>query len=93
MDNIAHIGLVDTHTKSDGCDDDINSLVEEGILVVGTGLGIHTSVISQGLDAVGYEQFGQLLDLLTAQAVDNAALAVVLLDKANDVVVYIVLGA
>ena len=71
----------------------ISALVQEGILVVGSCLCIHTCVVGQGLDAVGYEQLGQLLNLFTAKAVDDATLAIVLLDKANDVVVYIMLGA
>ena len=53
---------------------------------------VHPGVVGQRPDAVGHEQLGQLLDLLAAQAVDDAALALVLLDEADDVVVDVVLG-
>ena len=93
MDDIAHIWLVDTHTEGDGCNDDIDPFVQEGVLIVGTRLRIHTGVVCQGLDAICYEQLGKLLNLLAAEAVDDATLAIVLLDEADDVVVYIVLRA
>ena len=49
-------------------------------------------MVGPGLDAVSLKQLGQLLDLLAAQAVDDAALALVLLDEADDVAVHVVLG-
>ena len=92
MDDVAHIGLVDTHTEGDGRNDDIYALVKEGILIICSRLRIHTCVICARLDAVCHEQLGELLHLLAAEAVDDTALAVVLLDEADDVVVYVLLG-
>ena len=91
VDYKTHIGLVDAHTEGDSCHNNIGTLLEEGILIVGTGLCIHTCVVRQRLDAVCNKQLGKLLNLLAAQAVDNTALALILLDKADDVAVRIVL--
>ena len=54
--------------------------VEEGILIPRPCGGIHSRMVRQGLDAVGDEQFSQLLDLLAAETVDDARLPFVLFD-------------
>lgn len=92
MDHIAHVGFVDTHAESDRGHDHVGPLHQEVVLVGRTCLGIHTGVIGQSPDSVGYEQFRKLLDLLAAQAVDDAALALVLLDVTDNLPVHIVLG-
>ncbi len=93
VNHIAHIGFVDTHTEGDRCHNNIDTLHEEVILIRRTRGGIHTGMVGTGFDAVGYEQLGQLLDLLAAQAVDNTALTLVLLDVEDNIVVHIALGA
>ena len=93
MDDISHIGLIDTHTKGDSGNYDVYTLVQKGVLVVCTCLCIHAGVVGERLDAIGYEQLGKFLNLLTAEAVDDTTLAIVLLYEADDVVVYVVLGA
>ena len=92
MDHITHVGLVDAHAECDRGDDHVGALHQEMVLIGGARRGVHAGVVGQRLDAVGHEQFGQLLDLLAAQAVDDAALALVLLDEADDVAVHVVLG-
>lgn len=92
MDHIAHVGFVDTHAESDRGHDHIGPLHQEVVLIGRTCLGVHTGVIGQSPDAVGYEQLRKLLDLLAAQAVDDAALALVLLDVTDNLPVHIVLG-
>ena len=47
--------------------------------------GIHAGVVGQGLDAVDRQQFGDLFDFLAAEAVDDTALAGVVLDELDDV--------
>ncbi len=84
MDDETHVGLVDPHAEGDRGHDDIRLLHQEGVLVPGTGGGIHPRMIRQRLDAVGHEQFGQLLDLFAAQAIDDARLALMLFDVPDD---------
>ena len=93
MDDIAHVGLVDAHAESDRGDDHLDPLHQEVVLVGGARRGVHARMVGQRADAVGHEQFGQLLDLLAAQAVDDAALSLVLLDEADDIAVDVPLGA
>ena len=93
MDDVAHIGLVDTHTEGDGRNNDIDTLHQEVVLIVGSRLGIHTCVVCQRLDTIGHKQLGQFLNLLAAQAVDDTTLARALLDEADDIVLGIMLGA
>ena len=92
VDDVAHVGLVDAHAESDRGDDHLDALHEEGVLVGGARRGVHAGVVGQRADAVGHEQFRELLDLLAAQAVDDAALALVLLDETDDLAVHVVLG-
>ena len=92
MNHIAYVGLVDAHAECDRGDDHVGPLHQEMVLIGGARRGVHAGVVGQRLDAVGHEQFGQFFDLLAAQAVDDAALALVLLDETDDVVIYIVLG-
>ena len=92
VNHIAHVGLVDTHAEGNGRHNHVDALHEEVVLVGRTRRGIHAGMVGARLDAVGQQQLGELLDLLAAQAVDDAALALVLLDEADDVAVDVVLG-
>ena len=93
VNHITHIGLVDTHTKGNRGNNHIDSLHQEIILIIGSGLGVHTCVICQRLDAISQKQLGQLLNLLTAQTVYDSALASTLLDESNNIVFGIMFGA
>ena len=85
MDDETDVGLVDAHAEGDGRDDHLDVLHEEAVLVLGAGFRVQAGVIGEGLDAVDGEQLGQFLHLLAAQAVDDAGLAGVLADEADDV--------
>ena len=80
MDDETDVGFVNTHAESYRRHDDIGLLHQEGILIPRPCGGIHSRMVRQGLDAVGDEQFSQLLDLLAAETVDDARLPFVLFD-------------
>ena len=82
-----HVGFVDSHAESDGSHDDVDVLHQEVILCLGTGTRIETSMIGRGLDVVCPQNGGQLLHLLPRQAVDDTALAGVLFDKLDNILV------
>ena len=84
MDHVAHVGFVDTHAESDRRDDHIHLLVQKLVLIRGARRRVHTGVIGSHFDIVGGQQLRKLLDLLAAQAVDDARLALVALDVADD---------
>ena len=93
VNDVAHVGLVDAHAESDRGDDHLDALHQEIVLVGSPRHGVHARMVGQRTDAVGDEQLGKLLDLLAAQAVNDAALALVLFDEADDVAVDVALGA
>ena len=72
MDHESHVGLVDTHAEGDGGDNDVDFLMQEGVLVFRAGGAVHTGVVRQGVNIVYFEKFGQLLHFFAAQAVDDA---------------------
>ena len=92
MDNIAHVWFVDTHTKRNGCNNHIDLLHKEVVLVLGSCCSIHTCVVGVCANMVGAEQLGKLLHLFAAQTVDDARLALVGLDVADDFALGINLG-
>ena len=81
VDDIAHIRLVNTHTKSDGGHNHVRFLHQEVILVLNPGLGVQTSMIRQRTDFVNLQKSSQFLYLLTAQAVYDARFARMVLDE------------
>ena len=87
MDDETHVGFVDAHAKGNRCHDDIDTLHDEVVLCLGAHLALKTCMVGGGLDVVGLENLGQFLHLLTAQAIDDAALAFVLPDEADDVLI------
>ena len=87
MDHETHVGLVDTHTKGDGGNDNIDSLHKEVVLRLRAGSAVKTGMIGSRLDIISTEHLGQVLHLLARQAIDDATLAWMLLDKAHDILV------
>ena len=85
VDHEADVGLVDAHAEGDGGHDHVDFFHQEGVLVVGTRDGVHTGVVGQGLDAVDVQQLRDFFHFLAAEAVDDAALAGVVLDELDDV--------
>ena len=89
MDDKPHIGLVDTHTEGDGRYNHVNILAQESVLIVAAHRALHACMIGQRLDIVEAQHLGQFLDLLAAQAVDNARFALVGLDELDDLAIHV----
>ena len=87
VDNKAHVGLVYAHAESDSGNNDIPLLHQELVLILGAHLVVQASVVGQSLDAVELQQLGQVLHLLAGEAIDDAALALVLLHKLHNLLV------
>ena len=87
MDDKAYVRLVDAHAEGDGSHDDVNLLHQEVVLCLRTQRRLKTGMVGGCLDIVGLQYFRQLLHLLARQTVDDAALAGVQLDEADDVLV------
>ena len=85
VDDKTDIRLVDAHAEGDGGHDDVHLFREELVLVLRPGLGIQAGVIGKGADAVDAQQLCHFLHLFPAEAIDDARLAGVLADKADDV--------
>ena len=67
----AHIGLINTHPESYCCYNHINVFLDEIVLHGRTYRRIHPGVISTGIDAISFQDFGQFFHFLTAQTIDN----------------------
>ena len=87
VDDVTDVGLVDAHTKGDGGYDDIDFLHKEIVLRLGADSGFHAGVVGGSGDVVGTEDFSQFFHFLSRQAIDDARLAGIHLNKANDVTV------
>ena len=90
MNYITHIRFVDAHAECDGCHYHIDTFHEEVILILRTGVAVHTCMIRTARDIVGNQNLGKFLDFLAAQAIDDARFARMLLDIFNNVSIYIV---
>ena len=85
MDDEADVRLVNTHAEGDGGDNDVNLLRKEKVLVLRAGFGVQAGMVRTRLDTVDGQQLGHFLHLLAAEAVDDAALAGILTDEADDI--------
>ena len=89
MDDKPHVGFVDTHTEGNSRHDDIHVLTQESVLVGAANCTLHAGMIGQCLDIVKAQHLGKFLDLLAAEAIDNARLALVGLDELDDFTVHV----
>ena len=85
----AHVGFVDTHTESNGCNDDLCLLHEEGVLVFGALLRVHACMIRQGGYVVDAQRLRKVLYGLATQAIDYARLAFHAADEADELFVHL----
>ena len=89
MDHIAYVGLVDTHTEGNGGHNDVSLFHQEGVLIPRSRLRVHACMVRQSLDTVGAENVGELLHPFSAEAVDDARLALVGFDVFDDLAIYV----
>ena len=87
VDDKAHVWLVNAHAEGDGRHNDVDLLEQELVLVLAAGGAVHACVIGQRLDAIDAQQLGKVLNTLATEAIDDARLAFIGLDKLNDVLV------
>ena len=85
----AHIGLVYAHAESDSGHNHIDTFHEEIVLRFGSGHRVETSMIGCGFDIVSPQHLGQLFHFFAREAINDAALARVLLDVHDDLLLHI----
>ena len=83
MDDVPHVRLVDAHAEGDGRDEAHRVLFQERILVARTHLRRQAGVIGQRRHALVGQPLGGLFDLVAAEAINDAALALVTLQEAQ----------
>ena len=71
VNDITYIGLINTHTESNGCHNHIYFLHQEVILILRTCCRIHACMVSAGIDAVCLQNLSKFLYFLPAQAINN----------------------
>ena len=89
VDDKAHIGLIDAHTKGNGGHDHIHLFHQEHILILGTCFGIEPGMIGYSTHSIHLEYLGEFLDPFSAQTIDDSRLSLVLFYKTDDVRIHI----
>ena len=87
MDDEAYIRFVDTHAKSDSCHDDIYTFHQEVVLRLRPESRLQSCMIGSSLNFVSPQYLCQFLHLLSGEAVDDAALAWMLLNELDDILI------
>ena len=85
MDDKAYVGFVDAHSECNGCDNNVDLFHQKFILVSTSGICIHSGMIGGCFDSVDLQYFCQFFYFFTAEAVDDAGFAFVVLDEFDDV--------
>ena len=89
MDDETHVRLVYAHAEGDGGHNHVHLFHQEQVLILRPGLGVQAGVVRERLDAVDGQQLGHLLHLLAAETVNDAGLAGILAQEADDVLLRI----
>ena len=84
MNHKAHVGLVDSHSKSDGCHDYVNLAFDEFVLVVGPLCVAKTRVVGHRAHAVRLKFLRDGVNFFARKAVNDSALVLALLQKFHD---------
>jgi hypothetical protein len=75
------IGLVNAHAEGDRCDNNLDLIPVERLLVLVAHLRRQSCVVGKRLYAVGREKFGGRCDRVPCGAVNNAGFALMALQK------------
>ena len=87
-----HVGLVDAHAERHGRDHDQAFLVEEALLVMGSGFVGQAGVIRQRREALLTEEHRHFVDFLARQAVDDAGIAAAFGEERQQLLARLLLG-
>src|SRR5436190_13684771 len=91
MDHKPDIGFVNTHPECDGSTDHLHIFVEKLVLPVGPQLAIETSMVSHGLDAIRYQDIGELFSRPAIKSINDPAFIFHSLDEPDNVLICLVL--
>ena len=79
VNHVAHVGLVDAHTKGVGGNHHLNIVVDKGALALATGVVAHACMVAANANAAGTQCLDKLacqrIDRLAGRAIHDAALA------------------
>ena len=79
VDHVAHVGLVDAHTKGVGGNHHLDIVVDKGALALPAGVVAHAGMVAANANAAGAQCLGKLacqrIDRLAGRAIHDAALA------------------
>ena len=79
VDDVAHVGLIDAHSKGVGGDHHLNVVVDKGTLTLAAGVVAHAGMVAAHANAAGAQCLGKLrgqrVDRLAGRAIHDAALA------------------
>ena len=87
MDDVADVGLVDSHAEGDGRRDDAHFVAKEEFLVARALGGSEAGVIGERLDSVLAQFFGDAFGGFPAETVDDPAFVAAFANKFEDLVV------
>src|SRR5512141_765771 len=83
VNNKAHIRFVDAHAERNGGDNELRVVADEGLLVLAALRILQPRMIGPNSIALGCKVRSQLIHLLAGEAVDDARLIAVALQKLN----------
>ena len=89
MDHESNVGLIYTHAECNRGNDDINLLIQEGILILRSRRPIHSGMIWKCLDIIDDQKLSKFLHFLSAQAIDNAGLSFHSLHELYYILIYL----
>src|ERR1700722_5959005 len=91
--NKAHVRLVDPPAEGNGGEDDDSGLSQERVLIDASGVPLHARMVRKRAPAVAGKLLRQLLGATPRGAIDDAALAFVLLQSIDELARRVGLGA
>src|SRR6267378_3304109 len=84
MNYKAYVGLVDPHTKRNGCYNDVRFFIQKIVLVSDPYIRIEASMIGCGLKSIHIQKLSNLFYLLAAQAINDTGFALVIFQEPDE---------